>query len=103
MPALLRGGENKVHLYKNLHPSSNAVDFNKSRCLRFQFLKLCLVKKEEKKRSKEKCKEESTRAHFISIKSCTAYLGESTERKKKMPSTDVSNQTEQIFKGSEIL
>lgn len=64
VPALLRGGENKVHLYKNLHHSSNTVGFNKSRCLRFQFLKLCLVKKEKKKRKKKgeqkKCKEENT-------------------------------------------
>lgn len=56
-----------------------------------------------KKKKRSKVKMRGGEHIVYPLKSCTAYLGESTERGKKMPSTDISNQTEQIFKGSKIL
>lgn len=84
---------------KIILPSPNAVDFNKSRCL--IFLKTMPCKKNFRR------KMQGGKSASCSLKrseNCTVYLGESKEwKKKKKQTTDISNHTEQIFQGSEML
>lgn len=76
----LRRGQNEV-LLKKILPSPNTVDFNKSRCQIFQFLKPCLVKKKKVKRKMQGGKH--TLYSLKSSENFTIYLGESQEREKK--------------------
>lgn len=67
-------------------------------------LKTVPCKKRRKKKGQKKNARRRAREHILYPLSPAQPTWESRQKgKKKMPSTDVSNQTEQIFKGSEIL